>query len=298
MHVFVTGATGFIGSAIAKELRKHGHTVMGLARNDDSARKLAEAGLEAFRGDLSDPDSLAAGARLADGVIHTAYVHDFSNIQRSGEIDTAVTKAIGEALAGTGKPFVNTSGVALLTPGRIGVESDNPDPKSPAMHRIPSELTGLAAASHGVRASVVRPGASVHGDGDHGFVPALISIARQKGKSVYIGDGGNRWPAVHLLDAAALFRLALEKGTPGGRYHAVEDEGTPYRAIAEVIGRRLGVPTVSMSMEEARGHFGGFEGFVGMDAPASSAQTQAELGWHPTHPRLLADLDRPEYFQN
>ncbi len=298
MRVFVTGATGFIGSAIARELLENNHTVVGLARNEEAVAKLSQAGLGAVRGDLNDPSSLAAGARLVDGVIHTAYVHDFSNIQRSGEIDTTVVEAIADALAGTGKPLINVSGVALLKPGTIGVESDDPDPQSPAVHRIPSEKAGLAASKRGVRAMVVRPGASVHGDGDHGFIPMLIDIARKKGRSVYIGEGTNRWPAVHRLDAARLFRLALEKGVAGGRYHAVEGLGTPYRAIAEVIGRRLGVPVVSMSMEEAKGHFGGFESFVALDAPASNTQTRAELGWEPTHAGLLADIDRPEYYRN
>ena len=298
MRVFATGATGFIGSAIAQELMRAGHQVVGLARNDEAAEALARMGAEVHRGDLSDPDSLAHGARAADGVIHTGYIHDFSNIAQSGETDAAAVQAMVAAMEGSGKPFVNTSGVAVLTPGRVGTEEDEPDPASPSPHRIASEKAGLAAARRGVRATVVRPGASVHGDGDHGFVPMLIDVARSKRLSAYVGDGSNRWPAVHRLDAAVLFRLALEKGRPGGRYHAVGDEGVPYRAIAEVIGRRLGVPARSLSPDDAKEHFGGFVGFVAMDEPGSSARTQAELGWRPTQPGLLADIDRPEYYSS
>lgn len=230
-------------------------------------------------------------------MIHTGFVHDFSHLDAAGETDRRAIETLGAALAGSGRPLVVTSGTAHLTPGRLSTEDDAPDPKSAATHRIASEETTLAMASRGVRACLLRLPPSVHGDGDHGFVPALIAVARQKGVSAYVGDGRNRWPAVHRLDAAHLFRLVLEKGSSGARFHGVADEGVPIRDIAEVIGRRLSVPVVGKSLEEAAGHFGWLAHFLGIDCPASSAQTQKELGWRPEQPALIPDLDRARYFE-
>jgi nucleoside-diphosphate-sugar epimerase len=297
MRVFVTGATGFIGSAIVQELIGAGHQVLGLARSDAAAASLAAAGADVHRGSLDDLESLRSGAAASDGVIHTAFIHDFSHLAAAGETDRHAIETLGGALAGSGRPLVVTSGIAHLTPGRLGTEDDAPDPNSAAVHRIPSEGATLALASRGVRASLVRLPPSVHGEGDHAFVPALIGIAREKGVSAYVGDGLNRWPAVHRLDAAHLFRLALEKGAAGARYHGVADEGVPLRDIAEVIGRHLNLPVVAKSREEAAGHYGWLAHFVGIDCPASSAQTQEQLGWHPTHPALISDLDQGHYFE-
>jgi nucleoside-diphosphate-sugar epimerase len=297
MRVFVTGATGFIGSAIVQELIGAGHQVVGLARTDAAIQSLNAAGVLVHRGALEDLDSLKQGASAAEGVIHTAFIHDFSNIAASGKTDRLAIEAIGAALAGSGRPLVVTSGLAHLAPGRVGTEEDEPDPNSPASHRIASEETTLALASQGVRASLVRLPPSVHGDGDHAFVPALIGIARQTGVSAYIGDGLNRWPAVHRLDAANLFRLALEKGVAGARYHGVADEGVQIREIAAVIGRRLSVPVVGKSAETAAEHFGWLGHFLGIDCPASSRQTQEQLGWRPKQPGLVSDLDRARYFE-
>jgi nucleoside-diphosphate-sugar epimerase len=297
MRVFVTGATGFIGSAIVKELIAAGHAVVGLARSDAAAASLLGAGAEVHRGSLEDLESLRGGASAADGVIHTAFIHDFSNLAAAGKTDNVAIETLGATLAGSGRPLVVTSGIALLTPGRLGREEDAADTGSGAGHRLASEKTALSVASRGVRASLVRLPPSVHGDGDHGFVPALIGIARRVGASAYVGDGQNRWPAVHRLDAAHLFRLALEKGSAGAKFHGVADEGVPVRQIAEVIGRRLGLPVVAKSPEEAAGHFGWIAHFLGIDCPASSARTRNELGWRPEQPGLLADLDREAYFE-
>ena len=297
MRVFVTGATGFIGSAIIEDLIAAGHQVLGLARNAEAAAVLAKRGIAAHLGDVSQPDSLAEAARVCQGVIHTAFIHNFADIATSGKIDRLAVQAMGEALAGSGKPLVITSGTAVLPAGTEGSEDDAADPDSAGKHRIPSEQTALGFAARGVRASVVRLPPSVHGDGDHGFVPALIGIARGTGVSAYIGDGGNRWPAVHRLDAARLFRLVLEHGAAGACYHGVADGGVPTREIAEVIGRQLNLPVVSKSPSEAAAHFGWLAHFFGRDCPASSARTQQELDWRPTHAGLIADLDRAAYFQ-
>jgi nucleoside-diphosphate-sugar epimerase len=297
MRVFVTGATGFIGSAIVPELIDAGHHVIGLARSQKSADALAAAGAEAHRGALDDLDSLRAGAAASDGVIHCAFIHDFSRIDSAGETDREAIEALGGALEGSDRPLVITSGIAVLTPGRPGTERDTPDPDSAGKHRIASEATALALASRGVRSSVVRLPPSVHGEGDHGFVPALIDIARTEGASAYIGDGSNRWPAVHRLDAARLFRLALEAAPAGTVLHGVADEGVATREIAEVIGRHLNVAIVSISREDADEHFGWLAGFLASDVPASSALTREQMGWQPAQPGLLADLDEGHYFQ-
>lgn len=297
MRILVTGATGFIGSAIVRELIDAGHRVVGLARSDAAAASLSAAGAEAHRGALDDLDSLRSGAAASDGVIHTAFVHDFSDYAGAGETDRRAVEALGAALAGSDRPFVITSGITVLAPGRLGTEDDAPDPGSASAIRIPSEEAVLAMASRGVRASVVRLPTSVHGDGDHAFVPALIDIARKKGVSAYVGDGSNRWPAVHRLDAVHLYRLALEQAPAGSRLHAVADEGVPIRDIAGVIGQRLNLPVVAVSAEEADDHFGWLAQFVSVDAPASSALTRERMGWNPIHPLLIADLDQGHYFR-
>jgi len=296
MRVFVTGASGFIGSAIVQELLGAGHQVLGLARSDASARSLAAAGAEVHRGALDDLESLKRGAAAAAGVIHTAFIHDFSDMVAAGKTDRIAIETIGAALAGSGRPFVVTSGIGLLTPGRLGTEEDAPDRSSAGSHRVPSEEVALSLASEGVRVSLVRLPPSVHGDGDHGFVPALIRIAREKGVSAYIGDGQNRWPTVHRLDAAQLYRLALEKASAGSRAHGVAEEGVPTRDIAEVIGRRLNLPVVVKSREEAGAHFGWLAHFFAMDVPAASARTQERLGWRAQQPGLIADLEGGRYF--
>ncbi|HEY3820013.1 MAG TPA: SDR family oxidoreductase [Polyangiaceae bacterium] len=293
MRVFVTGATGFIGSAIVQELLGAGHRVLGLARSDAGAKSLAAAGAEVHRGTLGDLDSLKRGATASDGVIHTAFIHDFSDFAANCQTDKLAIEALGDALAGSGRPLIVTSGTLGLPPGRPGTEDDTPSSSLPRK----SEETGLSLVSRGVRAMVIRLSPSVHGDGDHGFVPRLIAVAREKGFSSYVGDGKNRWPAVHRLDAARLYRLALEKGNAGDRFHGVADEGVPIRDIAEIIGRRVNVPAVSKSPEEAAALLGFIGHVLAMDSPASNARTQELLGWRPSQPGLVQDLEQGRYFE-
>jgi nucleoside-diphosphate-sugar epimerase len=295
MRVFVTGATGFIGSAIVRELIDAGHQVLGLARSDAGAESLIAAAAQVHRGSLEDLESLRSGAAASDGVIHTAFIHDFSNYGPAVETDRRAIETLGGALADSDRPLIVTSGTLLLQrQGLLATEEDESNPNFPRK----SEEAGLALAARGVHASVVRLSPSVHGNGDHGFVPRLISIAREKGVSAFIGDGLNRWPAVHRLDAAHLYRLVLEKSSAGAQYHGVADEGVPAREIAEAIGRQLNVPVISKSLEEADGHFGWIARFFGIDAPASSALTQERLGWRPVQPGLIADLNAQHYFEH
>ena len=294
MRVFVTGATGFIGSAIVQDLLAAGHDVVGLARSVAAAASLAAAGARVHRGDLNDLESLRSGAADSDGVIHTAFTHDFSNFKAVSEADRRAIMALGSALEGSERLLVITSGIGLLPSGQLATEASMPPDPSPNP-RVASEEGARAATARGARVSIVRLSPSVHGEGDHGFVSTLIKLAREKRESAYLGEGRNRWPAVHRLDAARLFRLALEKGDPA-TYHGVAEEGVPFRNIAEAIGHRLDVPVRSIAPEDADRHFGWFAHFAAMDVPASSRRTQELLGWRPTHTGLIEDIAQPAYY--
>jgi nucleoside-diphosphate-sugar epimerase len=296
MRVFVTGATGFIGSAIVRELKSAGHDVFGLARSDAAAKALMAAGAEAHRGDLEDLESLHRGAAAADGVIHAGFIHDFARFKEVCDIDERAIEALGAALAGSDKPLIVTAGVAFIKPGQSVTEQDAPPPISASYPRG-SERAADAVASRGVRVSVVRLAPSVHGEGDYGFVPMLIKMAREKGVSAYIGDGLNSWTAVHRYDAASLFRLALENASRGSRFHGVAEQSIGFRDIAEIIGKRLNIPVVSKSAQEAAGHFTWFAHFAAMNCPASNEQTRQVLGWNPKEIGLIADIDRDIYFR-
>jgi nucleoside-diphosphate-sugar epimerase len=306
MRIFVTGASGWIGSAVVPELIGAGHQVVGLARSDASAAALTAAGAGVLRGTIDDLDSLRRAAAASDGVLHLAFKHDtaFSGgFQDAANADRRAVETFAEALAGSDRPFAIASGVAGLVRGRVATERDGRGPTSEAAHlngavqtrQGTAQLT-LSLCDQGVRSSVVRLAPTVHGPGDHGFMATLVGIAREKGVSGYIGDGANRWPAVHRLDAAHLFRLALEQAPAGSVLHGVADEGVPIRAIAEVIGRRLEIPVVAIAPEDAGEHFGWLAGFLAIDSPASSALTQERHGWRPAHPGLLADLEAGVYF--
>jgi nucleoside-diphosphate-sugar epimerase len=297
MRVFVTGATGFIGSAVVPELIGAGHQVLGLTRSEAGAKSLLAAGAEVHRGDLEDLDSLRRGAAASDGVIHLAFNHDFSHFVENCEMDRRVIETIGSVLAGSDRPLLITSGTGMgnLVPGQPATEDHfNPDHPNP---RKASELAGMSVAERGVNVSVVRL-PQVHDPVKQGLITPAIELAREKGVSAYVGDGRNRFPAAHVLDTARLYRLALEKQDAGSRYHAVAEEGVPVRDIAEVIGRGLKVPVVSLSPEEAAVHFGWLGAFMGYDMPASSALTQQRLGWHPTGPGLIADLEQMQFHQH
>ena len=294
MRVFVTGATGNIGTLTVRNLLEAGHQVIGLARSDSAAAALTSAGAEVQRGSLNDLDSLRSGAEAADGVIHLAFVHDFSNIDASDVIDLHAIETMLAALEGTGKSFVGTSGTLMLPPGRLGTEEDA---GQPGVRRVAAENAVLAMAGRGVRTSVVRLAPTVHGKGDaHGFIPSIIGIARTKGVSAFIGDGSNRWPAVHRLDAANLFRLAVEAALAGSRLHGAAEEGVPFRDIAEAIGRQLKLPVVSIAAEDANDHFGWLSAIVSADNPTSSALTRQRLGWQPKELTLIADIEQGHYF--
>jgi nucleoside-diphosphate-sugar epimerase len=295
MRIFVTGATGWVGSAVVEDLIAAGHRVLGLTRSERGAQALAEAGAEIHRGSLEDLNSLKSGAAQADGVIHTAFNHDFAKIVENSAQEQRAIEAIGSALEGSDRPLIVTSGVALLAPGSIATEQTVPRTISASFPRDPETMTA-ALAARGVRATVVRLAPTVHGHGEHGFVARLIGFAREKRASAYVDEGLNRWPAVHRLDAARVYRLALERGAQGGPFHAVAEEGVPFKQIAEVIGRRLNIPVVSKSPQQAAEHFGWFAAFTGIDAPAASQRTQSLLGWRPQQPGLIADLDHPAYF--
>jgi nucleoside-diphosphate-sugar epimerase len=295
MRVFVTGASGWIGSAVVPELIAAGHQVVGLARSDAAAATVAGLGAEVLRGSLDDLDSLRAGARATDGVVHLGYNHDFSRMADAASTDKAVIETFGDVLSGTDAPLVVASGTLGLAPGRVGTELDRPDP---AVHvRVANAATAEALAGSDVRSCVVRFAPTVHGAGDHGFVAVLVAIAREKGVSAYIADGANRWPAVHRSDAAHLVRLAFDSAPAGSVVHAVAEEGIKTRAIADEIGRGLGLPVVSVPADQAVEHFGWLGGFFGSDAPASNTLTRKLLEWTPEHPTLLEDLAAGHYYR-
>jgi nucleoside-diphosphate-sugar epimerase len=298
MHFFVTGGTGQTGPTVVAELVAAGHTVTGLARTDSAAARLASLGATPHRGSLDDLDSLRDGAANADGVLHMAYGGDYADPDDLIRRDRAAIEALGQPLIGSGKPFVSTSGTLVTRPGRVSTERDAPDPDSVAAFRIAGEQACLAFANREVRASVVRLAPTVHGPRDHGFIPALIAAARRTGVSAYIGDGANRWPAIHRADAAVLFRLALEKAPAGAVLHGAGEGAVTIRSIAEQVARTLDIPTASLTVEQASEHLGNpfLARFFSLDVPVASEHTQALLGWTPTHATLLEDLTTGDYF--
>jgi nucleoside-diphosphate-sugar epimerase len=295
MRVFVTGATGFVGSAVVQELLGAGHQVLGLARSDAGAKWLGGVGAEVCRGSLEDLESLRSGAAAADAVIHTAFIHDFSKFAENCAIDKRAIETLGAVLEGSDRPMLVTGGLATLAQGRLATEEDAPVPPSPVYPRA-SEPTAENLLKRGVRASTVRL-PQVHDTRKQGLVSYAIAVAREKGVSAYVGAGQNRWAATHVLDVARLYRLALEKRAAGARYHAVAEEGVPFREIAEAIGRGLKIPVISKAPAEAAAHFGWLAPFMGMDLTGSSIQTQERLGWRPTGPGLIADLNQMNYFE-
>jgi nucleoside-diphosphate-sugar epimerase len=293
MRVFVTGASGWIGSAVTAELISAGHEVVGLARSDASAASIAAAGAQVQRGDITDLDSLCAGVDGADGVIHTAFIHDFSAHEDAAAVDFAAVQLFGDLLDGSDRPLVIASGIL----GAVSLETDRPDPALSWSPRRATEEMLLGFSERGVRSSAVRLAPTVHGEGDHGFMAALVAIDREKGSSGYVGEGTNRWPAVHRLDAAHLFCLALENAPAGTVLHAVADEGVPLREVADVIGRQLDLPLASVDSEDAADHFGWLGRLLAIDNPASSAITRERFGWEPTRPGLIEDLELGHYFR-
>ncbi|WP_449221603.1 SDR family oxidoreductase [Tistrella mobilis] len=296
MHLFVTGATGFVGTAVVRDLLGAGHRVSGLARSDEAAAALARAGVTPIRGDLRDTAGLAAAAAAADGVIHAGFIHDFTDYVAHCETDRAAVRALGAALAGTDRPLIVTSGIGVLPQGRLCTEDDAPRAGAGALPRVASEEAAAEVLAAGARVMVLRLPPSVHGAGDHGFVPMLIDIARRSGASAWIGEGANLWPAVHRSDAARLYRLALEAGQAGARYHAVAEQGIAFRDVATAIGEGLGLPLRAVTPEEAPAHFTWFTHFAAMDVPASATITRDSLGWVPTGPGLLHDIRTAGYF--
>lgn len=298
MHVFVTGGSGLTGPAVVSELIAAGHAVTGLARSEKAEKRLEGLGANVLRGSLDEHDRLRAGAAPADAVLHMAFGGDFADPDGLIRRDRTAIEALGRALVGSGKRFVSTSGTLVMKPGQVSVETDAPDPTSIGAFRVPGEMACLGFATQGVRSSVVRLAPTVHGPRDFGFIPMLIATARRTGISAYIGDGSNRWPAVHRLDAAILFRLALEKAQAGTVWHGAGEGGVTLKSIAQKIGEKLGLPVRSVSPADAPAHFGNpfFARVFGIDAPVSSERTRTQLGWNPTHATLLDDLTHGDYF--
>ena len=306
MRVFVTGASGWIGSALVPELIDAGHQVTGLARSQASADALTAAGAGVLRGTLDDLDTLRSAAAASDGVIHLAFKHDIAfsgGFEAAANADRRAVETFGEALAGSDRPLVIASGTLGLAPGRVATEQDGQVADETMAHagggpqiRRGTALLTVSFAARQIRSSVVRLPPTVHGDGDHGFMATLVGVARERGVSGYVGDGSNRWPATHRFDAAHLFRLALENAPAGSTLHAIAEEGVPIRAVADVIGRQLGLPVAAVALEDAAGHFGWLGAFIGLDSPASSAATRELMGWLPTHPGLIDDLEKGHYF--